>query len=63
MITIYKYIYIEAKIGGMFSDSEHRTLIEKYSQEGWRFVAAIPTKFTGNGHIREVDLVFEKEDR
>jgi len=63
VIKIYRYIYIESKVGSMFSDSEHRILIEKYSQDGWRFVTAIPTKFTGNGHIREVDLVFEIEER
>lgn len=57
---IYKYMYVKAAVGSMFSDSEHRALIEKYSQEGWRFVAAIPVKSGGYGQIKEVDLVFEK---
>lgn len=53
-------MYVKAAVGSMFSDSEHRALIEKYSQEGWRFVAAIPVKSGGYGQIKEVDLVFEK---
>ena len=29
--------------------------------EGWRFVTAIPVKQTGNGLIKEMELIFEKE--
>jgi hypothetical protein len=45
----------------MFNSSDHRELIDKYSQEGWRFITAIPTVFGGYGQIKEFDLIFEKE--
>lgn len=61
MIKIYKYIYIEAKAAGTFRSSEHRELIDKYSKEGWRFITAVPTVFSGYGLIKRFDLVFEKE--
>lgn len=62
MVKIYKYIYVTAKTKGMFRTSDHRELIDKYSQEGWRFITVIPTAFGGYGQITEFDLVFEKED-
>lgn len=60
---MYKYIYIESKTEGFLQDAEHRELINKYSQEGWRFVAAIPNIQNGHGVITVFDLVFEKEER
>lgn len=57
---LYRYIYVEAKVGGMISKEEHRELIDKYSFEGWRFVTAIPKCSGGYGQLKEVDLVFEK---
>ncbi|WP_461206410.1 DUF4177 domain-containing protein [Clostridium sp. DL1XJH146] len=59
---MHKYIYVEASSDGVFRNSNHRELIDKYSSEGWRFVTAIPTKFSGYGVIKEFDLVFEKEE-
>jgi hypothetical protein len=61
-VKIYKYIYVTAKVGGIFNNLEHRELIDKYSQEGWRFITSIPTAFGNYGQIIEFDLVFEKED-
>ncbi|WBW98415.1 DUF4177 domain-containing protein [Oceanirhabdus sp. W0125-5] len=59
---MYKYIYVSADTQGLFTVSNHRELIDKYSSEGWRFIAAIPTVFTGHGVIKQFDLVFEKEE-
>jgi hypothetical protein len=61
VIKIYKYLYIEAKAAGTFRSSEHREIIDKYSQEGWRFITAIPTVFSVYGLIKQFDLIFEKE--
>jgi len=46
----------------MFSESDYKQLIDQYSQEGWRFVGIIPTVFGGYGQIKEMDLVFEKQE-
>lgn len=62
MFKIYKCLYVAAKTRTAFRSSEHRELIDKYSQEGWRFITAIPTVFGGYGQVKEFDLVFEKED-
>ena len=62
VVKIYKYLYVTSKVGTMFRSSDHRELIDQYSQEGWRFITAIPTVFGGYGQIKEFDLVFEKED-
>lgn len=62
MIKIYNYIYVTAKTTGFISIADHRELIDKYSQEGWRFITAIPAEFNGYGKITKLDLVFEKEN-
>jgi hypothetical protein len=59
---LYKYIYVEAETSGVFRTANHQELIEKYSSMGWRFVTAIPTKFSGYGLIKSFDLVFEMEE-
>lgn len=55
-------MYITAETQGMFRHADHRELIDKYSQEGWRFVTAIATDFSSCGQVKEYDLVFEKEE-
>jgi len=59
---MYKYIYVSANTSGLFNKSNHREMIDKYSSEGWRFIAAIPVIFSSYGAIKEFDLVFEKEE-
>jgi hypothetical protein len=61
-IVIYKYIFVEAQGVRMLASADHRELIDKYSKEGWKFITAIPTAFSGYGVIKKYDLVFEKED-
>ena len=54
----YKTIYTG---GGFFMDNssqEHREVIASY---GWRFAGFVPSRFTTNGGIKELDLVFERE--
>lgn len=57
---MFTYMYIESTVGGVFKSGNHREIINKYSKEGWRFVAAIPKSFKGYGQIASYDLVFEK---
>ncbi len=59
----FKYLYVESKSKGLFSDANHRELIDKYATEGWRYVDAIPSSFSGNnGQPKTFDLIFEKSD-
>lgn len=57
---MFTYTYVESKVGGIFTVSNHREIIDKYSKEGWRFVASIPKINGGYGQITSHDLVFEK---
>lgn len=56
---MYKYIYVKSKARGLINKEDHREIIDKYSEDGWRFVTAIPLP-SGNHVISEFDLVFEK---
>ena len=59
----YKYVNVEYKMKDvvMTSMSEHREMIEKYSQQGYDYVGMIPTEMSTNGCIRKIDLIFSKE--
>ena len=57
---MYTYMYIESTVDGVFVRSNHREIIDKYSKEVWRFVAAIPKSNGSYGQIKSHDLVFEK---
>ncbi len=57
---MFTYMYVESTVGGVFKSSNHREIIDKYSKEGWRFVAAIPKSSGSYGQITAHDLVFEK---
>ena len=43
------------------SSQEHRKIIASYAAKRWRFAGFVPSKFTSNGGIKELDLVFERE--
>lgn len=48
--------------GNVYSVSNHREIIRRRAQAGWRYVGCIPTTQRGSGHTQEMDLVFEKEE-
>ena len=57
----YKTIYTG---GGFFMDNssqEHREVIASYAAKGWRFVGFVPSRLTGNGGSKGVDLEVERE--
>ena len=62
---MYQYQYITLYIGGGFwvsnFDCAHRAIIDEQAQAGWRYVGYIPTKFSGEGGQKEIDLIFERE--
>lgn len=40
---------------------EHREIINKRAESGWKYVGFIPTRQRGTGHIQSLDLIFEKQ--
>ena len=61
---MYQYKYITLYTGGGFwfdnSTLEHRQIIDEQAAAGWRYVGYIPTKFSGEGGNKEIDLIFER---
>ena len=64
---MYEYQYIEIYTGGGFwldnSQGGHREIIDREARNGWRYVGYVPLSFTGNGGIKSMDLIFEREIR
>ena len=69
---MYKYEYekVVCKLGGfgVFSGNvycleDYQQIIEVRAKNGWRYVGYIPTKQRGTGHIQELDLIFEKQEK
>ena len=62
---MYEYQYIELYTGGGFwlnnSEGTHREIIDREARDGWRYVGYVPLSFTGNGGIKSMDLIFERE--
>ena len=62
----YEYVLVKEKKGNLRGTQEHRDIIEKYAQDGYRYVGFIPTLTKGMGlHMGSaaIDLVFEKKEQ
>lgn len=62
---IYKYHRMTTKVSGIgiteYRFENMRDVIDKYANEGWRYVGFVPVLQRGNGYIEEIELIFEKE--
>ena len=60
---MYKYIYVkignESLIRSVFT--QHRDIINKYAEKGYRYVGFIPVRSNNYGRIIEMDLIFETQ--
>ncbi|MGM0215922.1 DUF4177 domain-containing protein [Enterococcus sp. AZ109] len=58
----YEFVTVTPTNKGVVSGElvEHRQIIVKYAEKGYRFIAAIPIEINANGYPRKFDLVFEK---
>ena len=60
---MYEYQYIEIDTGGGFwfnnAEGSHRDVIDHEA----RYVGYVPLTFTGNGGIKSMDLIFERESK
>ena len=59
-----KYEYVKLDGNKFFGASyiEHRRIIDQYAEKGYSYVGYIPLEITDYGKIKEIDLIFEKED-
>lgn len=62
---IYKYHCMTTKVSGIgiteYRFEKLRDVINRYANEGWRYVGFMPVLQRGNGYIEEIELIFEKE--
>ena len=58
-----KYEYERIYYGGVVFNKldGHREIIDRRAAEGWRYAGYIPTRFSGEGGNKEIDLIFERE--
>lgn len=40
---------------------EHRKIIDKYAQRGFRYIGYIPVDIDDNGKLLKIDLIFETD--
>lgn len=56
----YEYKFEPIKSAGLFVD-EYEKIVEKYANEGWRFVTTIVRTTISLGLSQTLDFVFERE--
>lgn len=60
----YIYEYVNVSMPGPLALgilAEHREVINRYAEKGWRYNGYIPTSKTSQGKTLLIDLIFEKE--
>lgn len=62
---VYQYHRMTTKVSGIgiteYRFEKLRDVIDKYANDGWRYVGFVPVLQRGNGYIEEIELIFEKE--
>jgi hypothetical protein len=58
-----KFVRINLKRGWteLKPEQDYQEIINKYTQEGWRFVQIFAPSIVGNGYASYYDLIFERE--
>lgn len=58
---MYEYKYVEATLGGFFTEANHHEIIDKYAKEGWRLVQVLPICYNPHGKPTEFEIIFERK--
>ena len=63
-MDMFKYEYVKVGNEGVFGSKfiQHRDIIDKYAKNGYRYAGFIPIKSDSYGRIKEIDLIFEKQE-
>jgi len=56
----YVNVHVSKFIGARCE--EHREIIDRYAANGYRYVGYIPTNISDYGKIKDMDLIFEKDE-
>lgn len=57
---MYEYKYVQATLGGFFTEANHRELIDEYAKNGWRLVQVLPLYYNSHGKPTEYEIIFER---
>ena len=58
---MYEYMYVEATLGGFFTDANHHEIIDQNAKEGWRLVQVVPMYYNSNGKPTQYEIILERE--
>ncbi|WP_409229383.1 DUF4177 domain-containing protein [Gudongella sp. SC589] len=57
---MYEYKYVQATLGGFFTEANHHDIIDEHSREGWRLVQVLPTEYNGHGKPTAFEIILER---
>ena len=60
---MYEYKYVDATLGGFFTEANHHEAIDQYAKEGWKLVQVLPMKYNGQGKPTQYEIIFERQVR
>ncbi len=58
---MYEYKFVEANLGGFFTDANHHQIIDKYAKEGWKLVQVLAMGYNAHGKPTEYEVIFERK--
>jgi hypothetical protein len=59
--NMYEYNYVEATLGGFFTEANHHEIIDEYAKKGWRLVQVLPMYYNSNGKPTDYEIIFERK--
>ena len=57
------YMQVMDPAKASYGIGNYRDIIDARARDGWRYVGFLPTRQRGTGHMQELDLIFEKEEK
>lgn len=58
---MFEYKYVNATLGGFFTEANHHEIIDQYAKEGWRLVQVLPMYYNSNGKPTDYEIIFERK--
>lgn len=58
---MYEYKYVEATLGGFFTEANHHEIIDEHARDGLRLVQVLPLYYNSNGKPTEYEIIFERK--
>ncbi|KGP71606.1 DUF4177 domain-containing protein [Pontibacillus yanchengensis] len=57
---MYRYKFVEATIGGVFSEPSYRQIIDEHAKDGWKLVQVLPINYNGHGKPKSYEVILEQ---